>query len=436
MNRSLAWDVVCCLRYSSERFDLDRLRRHKAKEWQRTFRWLDSSGLGLYFLARLRELRATSVLPAPVLARLEQNLANNRQRTDCIANEFALINDGFRSAGITFAVVKGFSLVPEFCADAVLRTPCDLDYLVDEVSLRSAKRLLCKAGYLLKRSSDIEFKFARPCSRIPSLSDSPYSCDTEPMVELHLGFWNATQNRIAFREPKFDLDRAVLHQWRGLRFPALAEEDSFLLQIVHTFQHIVECWIKLGWLFEIGHFMKKRERDVQFWSRVDRRIAATPALSEFAAIVVGLAKIAFATPTPTVVEKWSDYLRPLPRLWLKTYGQTWLIEDHPLGTVSLFSAAKLSHFLHMEYVPDLEARNMLTRARLVPWKRPEHIAQAAQGNSAGRWAFRWLQWKFLLQRLAFHVGSNLRYLAAVPRWRRMMRTSIRSAKFDKTFTVS
>ena len=424
MNRSLAWDVVRCMRYSDEGFDLDRLRRYRATEWQRTFQWLDSSGLGLYFLKRLWDLRATSVLPGRVLARLEQDLSENQQRTEWMANEFAAINDRFQQVGIHFAVVKGFSLVPEFCGDAVLRTPCDLDYLVDAESLGSAKRVLCEAGYLLKSFSELEFRFGKPSSKIPTLSDSPYSCQTAPMVELHLAFWNARQNRIAFSEPIPNPDRAVLHSWRGLQFPALREEDAFLLQIIHIFQHIVGCWIKLAWLLEIGYFMRRREYDKQVWDRIDTRVEATPWLAEFAAIVAGLAKIAFAAPMPTFVEKWAERLRPLPRLWLNTYGRTWLIEDHPLVTASLLSTAKLSHFLHIEYVPDAEARKMLTRTRLFPWKQPEHVAQVAEGNLADRWALRWLQSSLVTQRLIFHFGSNLRYLAEVPRWKKLTRASL------------
>jgi hypothetical protein len=99
-------------------------------------------------------------------------------------------------------VIKGFSLVPEFCPDAVLRAPSDLDYLVDKASLPVAQQVLQEAGYCLQRFSDIEFKFGRPSSRIPTISDDPYSRETEPLVELHLAFWNKKANRVLVKRTR------------------------------------------------------------------------------------------------------------------------------------------------------------------------------------------------------------------------------------------
>jgi hypothetical protein len=120
---------------------------------------LDRSGLTLYFLRCLHDLEATDLLPPAILTRFEGNATQNRRRLDFIANEFGSINQRFQRAGVNFAVVKGFSLVPEFCPDAVLRAASDLDYLVDKASLPVAQRVLEEAGYCLQRFSDIEFKF-------------------------------------------------------------------------------------------------------------------------------------------------------------------------------------------------------------------------------------------------------------------------------------
>jgi hypothetical protein len=114
MNRVLAGAVVGCLRVAGEAPDLNALRHFKARDWQRTFRWLDRSGLTLYFLRRLQSLAATELLPPSILARFEETLTQHRRRLDYIANEFALVNERFRRAGVNFAVIKGFSLVPAF----------------------------------------------------------------------------------------------------------------------------------------------------------------------------------------------------------------------------------------------------------------------------------------------------------------------------------
>src|ERR1700733_3758695 len=195
MNRELAETVVGCLGLGGDSPDPGGLRRFTAADWRRTFRWLDRGGLTLYLLRCLHHLGATELLPPAILARFERNAADNRKRLDHIANEFASVNQKFHRTGVRFAVIKGFSLVPAFCPDAVLRAPADLDYLVDGESLPVAQRALEEAGYRLQRFSDTEFKFGRPSPRIPTPSDDPYSPETEPLIELHLAFFNGKANR-------------------------------------------------------------------------------------------------------------------------------------------------------------------------------------------------------------------------------------------------
>ena len=96
------------------------------------------------------------------------------------------LTEDLAARALNYAAIKGFSLVPTYCPDAVLRAPSDLDYLVDKSSLPVAQRVLEEAGYRLHRFSDIEFKFGRPSPRIPTVSDDPYSRETQPLVELHL----------------------------------------------------------------------------------------------------------------------------------------------------------------------------------------------------------------------------------------------------------
>src|SRR5215471_10615352 len=184
MNRNVAEAVIRCLRLSGEAPDLSELKRFKARHWRSTFSWLDTSGLALYFFRYLRDREATDLLPLAVRKRFEKNAASNRGRLEYVTGEFASINSKFQRAGVNFAVVKGFSLVPAFCPDASLRVPNDLDYLLDKVSLPAARRALEEAGYRLRSSSDIEFKFIKPSSKIPTFADDPYSSETELLVEL------------------------------------------------------------------------------------------------------------------------------------------------------------------------------------------------------------------------------------------------------------
>ncbi len=417
MNRSLAEAIVSCLSLSAG--TCEGLKKFRLRDWERTFNWLDRAGLTLYLLQRQKSIGAAELIPLEVLARFKQNLADNQRRVDYLAAEFGSLNQRFERAGVNYAAIKGFSLVPSFCPDAVLRSPSDLDYLVDKPSLPLARAVLEESGYRLQRFSDLEFKFLKPSSRIPTLSDDQYSRATEPLVELHLAFWNQKAHRVPVNESEFRLDHTVSHEWRGLSFPVLRAEDAFVLQILHVFQHALECWVKLCWLLEIGYFLRAQSLDTQFWDRLDVRMQEFPGLAEFAAVVMGLVKRVFGAPMPAIVEKWTRSLRSPARIWLENYAWTWAIQDHPRHDLSLFSPAKLAFFLHREFIPDAEVRAEITHQRLFPWKQPVQIAVPSDGTAVSVLKASRLQWQFVLQRLNFHLGSSSRYLWETPRWRKL-----------------
>ena len=175
--------------------------------------------------------------------------------------------------------------------------------------------------------------------------------------------------------------------------------------------------MKLCWLLEIGFFLSKRSCDSAFWREIDKRIQVVPRLADFAAIVIGLAKIVFASPTPVQWENWMHSLRPASRLWLRDYASAWALGDNPISRSSFFSTAKLALFLHQEYVPDEKTRRGVIRHRLFPWKRPQRIAFPMEHNAESFAAARRLQWRFTLDRILFHSGSSLRYLWEVPRYK-------------------
>ncbi len=90
-----------------------RLQHLSERDWRRLLHWLDSSGLALYFLGRLIELDSTGILPQEVLARLEQNLADNTVRMRSLLSECVAIHREFERAGLSHALLKGFSLSPD-----------------------------------------------------------------------------------------------------------------------------------------------------------------------------------------------------------------------------------------------------------------------------------------------------------------------------------
>lgn len=425
VNRKLAEAIIGCLRLSGASYDFGQLARFSPRDWERTMGWIDRAGLTLYLLDRLRICGATGVLHPRVLARFEQNLADNRCRVDHLLSETACINEKLSQAGVQYVVIKGFSLWPEFCSDPYLRTQCDLDYLVAKHSINTAKNVLLESGYEARRRTDVQFEFERPLQRVPSQFDSPYNLQTTPTVELHVGIWEDITHNVPLEEPAFVLDSAKLKEWGGLRFTVLSEEDALLLQLLHAFQHVLSYWVKLSWLLEIAHFMKKRWRDSVFWKRFNQRVEGGPQLVEFSTIVLQLTANIFSAPMPEVAQHWRQFLHPSARLWLDKYGSSWALGERPPHKSKVFPDSKLSVFMNEEYIPDGRIRRDFLRHALMPWKIPgkePSVGFAPIDNQPWtRLQARWLDGTFTVQRLSFHACAGLRCLWELPRWRSLSR---------------
>ncbi len=83
--------VVAAFR-DSARESSQRLSALTPRDWQRSWNWLDASGMALYFLDRVDSLHIESALPAATLERLRGNLADNRDRSVTMFAEFASLN--------------------------------------------------------------------------------------------------------------------------------------------------------------------------------------------------------------------------------------------------------------------------------------------------------------------------------------------------------
>ncbi len=398
------------------------LRRFSARDWERTLPWLHGAGLALYFLQKLKQTAATDIVPASVLVRLEQNLAANKGRVAFISKQFDLLNKKFDAAGMTYAVVKGFALAPQFCPDLSLRHQSDCDYLVDEPSINAAMRILEEAGYFLQKQSPREAVYIMPSLRIPRCCDEQYDEHTAFAIELHRYMWDQDIYHLFLQEPRVSLENAQIRHWEGMSFQVLPEEDAFLIQVLHAFHHILTCWIRMSWLYEIGYFLNERATDDSFWSRVAEHVGSDPVQREIVVVVTALAAQFFRAPMPPVVRDWAENLRPVIRIWIANYARTWAFGRNDPREFSFAPTSKLALFLHREYAPDPAARKRLTRLRLLPLKTTlERLFRRdpSVGNASG--TAREARWKKIFLRTTFHITSNLRYVWEIPRWRRLNR---------------
>jgi hypothetical protein len=364
------------------------------------------------------------------MSRLERDFAGQLQRVENMSQRFGLLNQKFKDAGIHYAVLKGFSLVPQFCPDPLLRYQGDFDYLVDDESLPAARQVLLEAGYIPKPSpSSQESIFLMPGMGTPS-RNSDYSARAPHAVELHLDIWDRDLDRVSLIPKLFSVEQARTHQWNGLTFPALVDEDALLLQVLHACHHFFSYWIRMSCLLEIGYFLNRRASDESLWGRVEQRVGDNLVLREFVVVVTELAAKLFAPPLPALVRDWGAKIRSGSRVWIESYARSWAFCDPPVYEFALFPKAKLVRFLHQQYRDGASTRKPMVRDLVLPSSRISRIASSIRDRPSLVFDATWWKRQLVISRSLFYVLGWLRYLCEIPRWRWLNRTRTRSSPLD------
>lgn len=418
MNQALAGEVVSCLRVGgASELSLARLRAFGRLEWAGSLSWLDQSGLALYFWQRLKELGAESAIPLQLQARLAKNLEDNRLRVAEMAEEFDQLNLHFGEAGVEYAALKGFALIPEYCPEASLRTQYDYDYVVRPQSLDRAEQVLRAAGYIRKKlGEDHPVVYYRPTLPLPlpSCAEGLFSAQLQRTVELHLRLGYAEQEKICLGAPEDALDRAGWRTWEGRSFRGLTDEDALSFQVLHAFRHILHNWCRLSVFLEIAHFLERRSADSEFWRRFAERAGGLPRMADAGGVVLSLVARLFGGRVPGALSAWTtEPLPPALTLWVERYGVFSALEN--------FSGNKFSLFLHREFIQDPDAWRAIQRRRLLPLHWPHRVAQATSPQLRSRLKAGRKQGFHSLRRLAFHGAAVFRYFFELPRWNRVLR---------------
>jgi hypothetical protein len=415
MTRSGAEKVVQLLAFSSSGPGVDALKTINSRQWKHTSQWLNDSGLAFYFLQKVKTQNATSVVPEPLLCRLAADFAANQERMAHLADRMRYINEQFQGAGLRFAVLKGFSLVPEYCPDISLRQQGDLDYLIDEPSLEAARGILAQIGYFSKQTkSSRESLFFMPGTIPRSRGSEQYSSGAPHAVELHLDIWDGELLRLPSVERLFTAQRVIIRETEGIRFPALDDADAFLIQVLHAMSHVFSHWIKVGSLFEIASFLNQRAGDGRLWGEIEQRVGGNAVLRELVVVASESAAKLFGAPLPDLVHIWGVQLRPGARVWIDRYCLKWALSELPVHEIRLFATSKLSVFLHQQYRGE-PVRPADGSPAPSAW-RPSWIALALRKNPSLILDIEWWKHHKLARRCVYYGFAWLRYLCEMPRW--------------------
>ncbi len=409
----VAQAIVATFRDSAETSSRRLVALHE-RDWHRTYFWLDASGLALYFTDQLAVLGIEDAIPAAVLSRLKQNLADNRARCAATFAEFAAINQEFQAAGVDYANLKGFSLSPESCPDPALRRAMDFDFLVDGAHLEICTQILASRGYIRTAATYKTWEFKAGASERAQSMNNFYKIGPHRSVELHFASLAALTKPIPCRDER--LDRLTQRTWNGLTFAALSASEQFVGQALHLFGHLCGAHTRPAWVLEYRNHVAYYFNDQNFWENVK----VWSSEHRDAPVAIGLASLLstrlFGGETPRQLDEWTiDRLPPAVRLWAERYGSKVLLGDHP-GT-------KLYLLLLDGLRSGEEARQIQKQKRrhLLPAPRVPRIVYAGPNDTLWeRLAKELRQARFVLFRLRFHLIEGARYLIEAARWKRRL----------------
>lgn len=415
MNRTLHDVILHQLSVTNDKPHPPMLRASFSKrEWDQALAWLDLSGLAIYFLQRIESSAAFYTLPEQVRTELERRRADNRQRTAGIKQEFAVLVKSLEQAHVKYAVLKGVSLLPDYCPDLELRTQYDHDVLVDAASFAAAGEALQNKGYHCKVGGDegsavVAYEPPQTEIRFSRNSEALYSSRLGRSVEVHRTLWEETEDRIRVNLSDDFLERRQFRHWGDLGFMALSDEDCLLFQVLHAFKHILRNWCRLSIFLEIAHFLLRRASDAEFWRSFARRIEDVRWAREATLIVFTLATELFGAMVPAQVQ---DALRtplsPALNLWIERYGRR--------AALSNFHGDKCSLFLHREFVDSPSEWAVVRRRRLFPLRRPHRPPAVVFQRGFSTFGRIWMEKAHAFGRLRFHGLAGLRYVLEYPRW--------------------
>ena len=379
-------------------------------EWQRLLRWLDTSGLALYFLDRIDELNQTALLPNAVRARLQQNLADNTARTESMIVELAGIHREFQRAALSYAMLKGFSLWPSSVPRPELRSQLDLDFLVTEASAPEARLILEGRGYHLRAISGRSWEFKKNEMPGTTLNDL-YKNIPCRSVELHIEDGPDSRSSL--------LSRAEIRRFRDLDLPVLSSADRFLGQGLHAFKHVCSEFSRTAHLLEFRRHVLWQYDDAAFWSKLRMRADEDPKVVLALGVITLLISQVMDDFAPASLTSWTvDTLPSYARLWVQFYGARAVYASFPGNKLYLLLQKELA-------TSGIPAKRSLRQA-LLPLSLPPLIVYAGPDETLSMRLRRYrAQIRFILFRLRFHAVEGFRYLRESLRWQQHLTEAAR-----------
>jgi hypothetical protein len=379
-------------------------------QWRNLLRWLDYSGLALYFFDRIAELQLGELLPEPVFARLQQNLIDNTKRTHSMIAESIAIQQDFQADSLRYATLKGLSFWPSSIPKPELRSQFDMDFLVAEKDVQAARGILERQGYRLYGASGRSLEFKR--NEFPGISRKEMYKDTGSWsVELHVESSASSSSS--------QLERLEWRDLCGFRMPVLSPVDLFLGQGLHAYKHICSEFSRAAHLLEFRRHVLFHRDDASFWNTLQTKALENPRSSPGLGLVTLLITQAMGEFAPDSLTSWTvDRLPRSVQLWTETYGRR--------AVLGSFPGSKLYLLLQREIEASGLSSKRSIRQSLIPSGLPPPVIRATPNETfATRFGRYRMQLNLIFGRLRFHLVEGARFVLESHRWRRRLNQGAR-----------
>jgi Uncharacterised nucleotidyltransferase len=356
------------------------------EEWQALLRLADEMQLTL-----LLQHFAGHRLPTWVQERIGRNYRDNALRFGRLTKQTKEICAALGDANIEFAVLKGYTHVPHFTPDPVLRSQGDIDVWCQPESVIRAQTVLHRLGYRTIAKS--KSRHLDPMIREAkwNWTGDYYAPDLPIPVDLHYQLWDESMEGIPGpREDDIWKRRCDAHS-AVPRVSYLDIADSFTFACLHALMHLLHGDLRLQRTWELAFFMQQYSECDEFWLRW--RSLHSKEMRQVQVVPLALSSNWFGCRLPEVVQEEIESLPRNVRIWLKHYGLS------PLE--SIFKSNKHEIWLNFALLSSAGSKARVFARRLLPLN-----AAALQQESPGRGNApqpRISSWTFLLSRVWHHA---------------------------------
>ncbi len=387
------------------------LRSLTPKQWRSILRWLDLSGLALYFFDRIAKSQWADHLPDEVFSALERRLIDNTQRTRSMIEESIAIQREFQKSGLCYAVVKGLSLWPNSVPRPELRLQFDLDYLLADDDMQEAQTILIHRGYRPRASSERCWKFIRNEPRCLTLKDV-YKDTGSWVVELHEVRADSVRT-----SPLLSLQRREMF---GLSMPTLSSVEVFLRQGLHAYKDVCSQFFRVSLLVDFYRHVLFYQDDDTFWTALHREVRENPQAALGLGVVTLLITQVIGEFAPEAFTHWTvDRLPRTARLWVTTYGRRSVLGSFPGSKLYRLLARELP----AEDIPtEVSPPQSTIPSRLTAPVRPDFLREPLFDRLIRfmRLIPYRMQLDLIPSRLRFYCVEGLRLAWEKRRWRRLL----------------